>query len=184
MDDEIRAHLAARRYTEAFELVLAQYRDKVYRLAWSILGNASAADDAAQEAFIRIWRALPGFEGRASIGTWIFTIGRNTCLAASKRHAAERTVSLDVEEVRFAAESRQTRARDGRGEPDVARLLASLPEKYRQVIVLFYMEERSYEEVARMLGLPSGTVKTYLHRARKLLAAAMLKEDADAIKIV
>ena len=168
----------------AFELVLADYRDKVYRLAYSILGNASAAEDAAQQVFIRVWRALPGFEGRASLSTWIFTIARNTCLTAAKRQAAARTVSLDIDEVRFAAESRQAPARERRGDPDVARLVAQLPEKYRRVIVLFYMQERSFEEVARMLGLPMGTVKTYLHRARKLLAAAMLKEGAHAKAIV
>lgn len=174
MDDEIRTHLESKRYTEAFELVLAQYRDKVYRLAYSILGNESSADDAAQQVFIRIWRALPGFEGRASISTWVFTIARNTCLTASKRNAAQRTISLDSSEARLAAESRHYRAREDRGEPDLLHLISQLPEKYSQVIVLFYMEERSYEEVARLLDLPMGTVKTYLHRARKQLAEAIM----------
>jgi RNA polymerase sigma-70 factor (ECF subfamily) len=180
MDDEIRAHLESRRYTEAFELVLAQYRDKVYRLAYSILGNPASADDAAQQVFIRIWRALPGFERRASISTWVFTITRNTCLTAAKRNAAQRTISLDSSEVRFAAESRHARAREDRGEPDLSHLISQLPEKYRQVIVLFHMEERSYEEVARLLDLPMGTVKTYLHRARKQLAAAIMGAEITA----
>jgi len=61
-------------------------------------------------------------------------------------------------------------------EIDLPLLLAQLPEKYRQVVVLFYMEERSYEEVARMLDLPMGTVKTYLHRARKELAVAVMRD--------
>jgi RNA polymerase sigma-70 factor (ECF subfamily) len=180
MDNEIRKHLESKRYTEAFELVLTQYRDKVYRLAYSILGEASSADDAAQQVFIRIWRALPGFEGRASISTWIFTIARNTCLTHSKRNAAQRTLSLDIDEVRVAAESRNVRPREDRGQPDVSRLISQLPEKYRQVIVLFYMEERSYEEVARLLDLPMGTVKTYLHRAKKQLAAAIMESETPA----
>jgi hypothetical protein len=67
MDEEIQKHLAGKRYTEAFELVLAQYQNKVFRLAYSMLGNRELAEDAAQEIFVRIWRALPG---QAPVGDW------------------------------------------------------------------------------------------------------------------
>src|SRR5260370_37285536 len=101
----------------------------------------------------------------ASISTWIYAISRNTCLSAVKTASVHRTHSLDEARVRIAAESLHAPTREEARGPDLPRLVAQLPRKYRQVITLFYMEERSYEEVARLLDLPMGTVKTYLHRA-------------------
>jgi RNA polymerase sigma-70 factor (ECF subfamily) len=174
MDEEIRACLAGKRYTEAFELVLSQYQNKIFRLAYSILANRELAEETAQEIFVRIWRALPGYRGLASISTWIYTIARNTCLTVLKNGSGRRTLSLDEPRVRDAAERRRALlAGDDLRGPDLEYLVSQLPEKYRRVIRLYYMEERSYEEVARLLDLPLGTVKTYLHRAKKELAAAM-----------
>jgi RNA polymerase sigma-70 factor (ECF subfamily) len=173
MDEEIRTHIGEKRYPEAFELVLAQYQNKVFRLAYSMLGNRALAEDAAQEIFVRIWRSLPGYRGLASVSTWIYAIARNTCLTALKSSAVRRTISLDEPHVRAAAETRIAGHHEAAPGPDLPYLVSQLPEKYRQVIMLFYMEERSYEEVARLLDLPMGTVKTYLHRAKKELAAAM-----------
>jgi RNA polymerase sigma factor (sigma-70 family) len=90
--------------------------------------------------------------------------------------SGRRTLSLDEPKVRDAADTRQAVPREEYRGPDLPYLVSQLPEKYRQVITLFYMEERSYEEVARLLDLPLGTVKTYLHRAKKELAAAMTQD--------
>jgi RNA polymerase sigma-70 factor, ECF subfamily len=168
IQDHILAHLSHKKYSEAFDLLLAQYQDKVFRLAWSILGNRAAAEDTVQEVFIRIWRALPGYRGLSSLSTWVFAITRNTSLTALRRDRKMSTLSLDDERLPLPA-GKST------GSPctlDLPELIARLPDKYRQVLVLFYMEERSYGEVARLLDLPMGTVKTYLHRARKALATA------------
>ena len=169
-DAEIRKHLNAGRYAEAFELVVSAYQHKVFRLAFSILGNVALAEETAQEVFLRVWRALPAYRGQSSVSTWIFSIARNSALTAWNNAAERRSISLDETAGRMAAEARNAAWRRPTGGPDVARLVAQLPEKYRRVIALFYMEEKSYEEVARLLGLPMGTVKTYLHRARKELA--------------
>lgn len=174
MDEEIQAHLAGKRYTEAFELVLAQYQNKVFRLAYSMLGNRALAEDAAQEIFVRIWRALPGYRGLSSVSTWIYSIARNRCLTVLQ--SGHRTLSLDEPKMRDAVDARQTVSREECHGPDLQYLVSQLPEKYRQALTLFYMEERSYEEVARLLDLPLGTVKTYLHRAKKELAAAMMQD--------
>jgi RNA polymerase sigma-70 factor (ECF subfamily) len=175
-DQEIRTHLDEKRYTEAFELVMAQYQHKVFRLAFSMLGNQALAEETAQDVFVRVWRALAGYRGLASISTWIFAIARNACLSARRSRSGRPTVSLDEPAVRVAAEaSGHTAPHDELREPDLARLIARLPEKHRQVITLFYMEEKSYAEVARLLDLPMGTVKTHLHRAKKELAEAILR---------
>ena len=87
--------------------------------------------------------------------------------------SGHRGLSLDEPKVRDAVDTQQAVKCEEFRSPDLAYLVPQLPEKYRQAITLFYMEERSYEEVARLLDLPLGTVKTYLHRAKKELAAAM-----------
>jgi RNA polymerase sigma-70 factor (ECF subfamily) len=130
-----------------------------------MLGDRAQAEDAAQEIFLRIWKALARYRGDSALGTWIFAIARNACLTAISKRAARRDVPLDkAPPERPVPESRQ---------PDVTIFLAQLPETQRRAVMLFYMEERSYEEVARLLDVPLGTVKTHLHRARKQLAMIM-----------
>jgi RNA polymerase sigma-70 factor (ECF subfamily) len=179
MDDEIQARLDQKLYSEAFELLLSRYDDKVFHLAYSILGNRALAEESAQDTFVRIWRALPAYRGLSSISTWVFAITRNTCLTALKRHRKGGMLSLEDPGVLLKVERQSV---PPGGQPrglDLPRLVARLPEKHRQVILLFYMEEKSYDEVAHLLGLPMGTVKTYLHRARKALAAAVMEANME-----
>jgi RNA polymerase sigma-70 factor, ECF subfamily len=152
---------------------MATYGDRMLGLAISILGDRAAAEDAVQDVMIRIWRALPQFRGDASISTWIYSITRNRCLTVLKQQRGE-PVSLDDPDTREAA------ANVAAGQPqasDVWSLLHALPIQYRQVLTLFYAEERSYEEIARALELPLGTVKSHIHRGRKMLAQLYAEGD-------
>jgi RNA polymerase sigma-70 factor (ECF subfamily) len=172
MEDDIRQRLDARQYSEAFELLFERFKDKIFRLAYSMMHNETLAEDATQDAFVRIWKGLPGYHGGASLSTWIYTITRNTCLTELKKSSRRPTVSLQDPEMEEAADriaSLQTTDADPGSDLDVETLLAQLPEKYRRVITLFYLEQKSYEEVAAMLGLPLGTVKVFLFRAKKEL---------------
>jgi len=175
MEDDIRTHLERKRYAEAFDLVVSEYQDKVFRLAYSMLGNRALAEEAAQDIFLRIWRALPGFRGLSSLSTWIFAVARNACLSAAASNASRKALSLEDPAVRIAAEALHAVAPAEARAALVGELVARLPEKHRQVIALFYMEDKSYAEVARLLDMPMGTVKTYLHRAKKELAEAMIE---------
>ena len=166
----ITALLAAGRRTEAFEALLTAYQDRVFRLCYSMLGDRAQAEDAAQESFLRIWKSMERYRGDAALGTWIFSITRNVCLTAITKRGAQRSAPIEEAERGGYAPDR---------ERDMLRLVGQLPENYRQVVMLFYMEERSYEEVSRMLEVPLGTVKTNLHRARQQLAR-MIKE-ADGV---
>jgi RNA polymerase sigma-70 factor (ECF subfamily) len=152
--------------------VLARYQDKVFRLAFSMLHNETQAEDTAQDVFLKIWKGLPGYHGAASLSTWIYTIARNTCFTELKKRGARPTISLqepDMEAVTDSIPSLQSTDAEPGLESDVAAMLSELPEKYRRVITLFYLEQKAYEEVAAMLGLPLGTVKTLLFRAKKEL---------------
>jgi RNA polymerase sigma-70 factor (ECF subfamily) len=115
---------------------------------------------------------LPGYHGGASLSTWIYTIARNTCLTELKKRAAKPTVSLHepaFEETSGAVPALQYTDRDPGVAEDVNHILDQLPEKYRQVVSLFYLEQKSYEEVGALLALPLGTVKTFLYRGKKEL---------------
>jgi len=173
----IDALLGEERWTEAFELVLEHYQAKVFHLALSILGDRASAEDTAQDAFLRIWRGLPGFRGAASLSTWIYAIARNTSLTALQALGSRTMLSLDLPATRAAAESRQRSTPDHADAEDILQFVSDLPEKYRRILILYYMEEMSYQQVAEILALPMGTVKTNLHRAKKELAEALSRAN-------
>lgn len=171
-DKDILVLLEARQFGEAFAPLLERFKDKVFRLALSILRNETHAEDITQDILVKIWKGLPAYHGGASLSTWIYTITRNTCFTELKRRDRHPTVSLQEPEMEAAAgwvPALQSADPEPGLEMDVEILLAKLPENYRQVITLFYLEQKAYEEVARMLGIPLGTVKTLLFRAKKEL---------------
>jgi RNA polymerase sigma-70 factor (ECF subfamily) len=170
-DATIHAHLKAGRHRAAFEAVVPCYRDRVFRLSLSILRDPTGAEDAAQDVFVRLWKALPSYNGSAALSTWIYAITRNTCISLLRKRRPQ--VSLDEPlysdnddggGLQLAAPEQ-----DDSAVASVEKLLGSLPERYRQAVVLFYMEDKSYEQTAAALELPLGTVKALLHRARKRL---------------
>ena len=180
MEQEIRGCLDQKRYQEAFDRLLPEFQNKVFRLAYAMLGDAGLAEDMAQEVFVRIWKALPGYRAQSSLATWIYAITRNACLTSLKAGRAKRELSMEEPGVARAVEAAGVTAGPPAGTGlDLLRFLDELPEKHREVLRLYYMEQRSYEEVSRMLDWPMGTVKTYLHRARKQLAEAVARSKME-----
>lgn len=177
----IEGHLAAGRHARAFDLIVPEYKDRVFRLACSILKDRAAAEDATQETLVRVWKALPGFDGRAQLGTWIYAITRNTCLMELRKRRP--TVSFDdpdSHEAHVAAASIATGPASDPERDNLLRLVESLPENQQQAVRLFYLEDRSYEAVAEALGMPLGTVKNLLFRARKKLMALARPAEVEA----
>ena len=168
-DQDIVELLRGGAFEAAFERLADRYERKVYRLCCSLLRDPDQAEDAAQESLVRVWKALAKYDQRASLSTWIYTITRNRCLTAIERR--RELDSLSDPGVEYEAEAAQAVGPDA--EQDhlavLRELVDALPERFRRVLTLFYYEERSVAEVAQMLGLPEGTVKTNLHRARAAL---------------
>ena len=162
MPDDIQDLLHRRKYDEALERLLDGYEQRVYRMAVAMLRDRGRAQDVTQDVFLKLWRALPSYDGRAALSTWLYTIARNTCLSAVRLESYRRTTDLP------SAEEPRT---DSIGPLDVALkdALARLPDTQRAIIMMFYFEDRSVAEVAAMMGLPEGTVKSHLHRARRAL---------------
>ncbi len=163
-DEDIQSLLRKRRWAAAFELLLDRHQKKVFRLVYSILKEAAKAEEVTQDIFLKMWQVLPDYDGRASLSTWLYTITRNTSLSALRAESYRKT--LPIEDFEPAAANWET----GMQQLEINQLLQRLPEAQQRVITLFYLQERSVEDVAHMLDLPEGTVKSHLHRARRALA--------------
>jgi RNA polymerase sigma-70 factor, ECF subfamily len=186
-DSDLLVALRAGNRHAVLEGLMERYRQKVMHLAVSIVRDPVLAEDMAQTVFVKVWQALPRFDGRAALSTWLYTIARNTCLTAIER---ERRI-VPLEDFPEVADDDTDPVSFGRGPPgmetasqaaaeyDVARLLDQLPEPYRRVVVLFYLEDRSCEEVGELLSMPTGTVKALLHRGRKRLAVLAGKVESE-----
>ena len=131
MDQDIRQLLSQRQKDRAFEVLLQRYQAKVFRLVFSIVGNSARAEEVTQDAFLKIWQALQGYDGRASLSTWIYTIARNTSISHLRAEFYRRTLSLEDAPEPFA------KVDPVLGRIEIERLLTSLPNEQREVIVLF-----------------------------------------------
>ena len=168
-DQDIVALLRDGAVEAAFERLVGRYERKVYRLCCSLLRDPDQAEDAAQESLVRVWKALPRYDQRASLSTWIYTITRNRCLTAIERRRDLDSLTDPAVEHEVAATQAVGPDEDQDHMALLHELVEALPQRFRHVLTLFYYEERSVAEVAAMLGLPEGTVKTNLHRARGML---------------
>jgi RNA polymerase sigma-70 factor (ECF subfamily) len=170
---------------EAFRRLIERHQDRAFGLALRILGVEADAEEAAQDAFLRAWRALPEFRGEARFGTWLHRIVLRCAYDAAARRGrrSAREVSLEAMAEGSGVEPAGPPGPDPAAAGDRARtlgrLLERLPEVQRAAIVLYYYEDRSIEEVARVLDLPANTVKTHLHRARAALRASAAREGIE-----
>jgi RNA polymerase sigma-70 factor (ECF subfamily) len=183
-DRDIVALLHSGAIEPAFQRTLARYQDKVYRLCCTLLRDPTAAEDAAQESLVRIWRAMGSYDGRASLSTWIYAITRNRCLSAIERRRELASLSDAAVESEAEAHAQAQGHGVAGSEPDdqsglLRELVDVLPERYRRTLTLFYYEDRSVSEVASMLGVPAGTVKTNLFRARAALNEQLRRRGLD-----
>ena len=173
MDEDVQSLLEKHRHRQAFERLLDLYEVKVFRMAVMFMKDQHRAEEVTQDIFLKMWQVLPAYNGRAAPSTWLYTIARNTCLSALRSEAHRKTLSFDS--IAEPAAPLAKRGSDVLTKIELQRSLERLPEVQRDVIALFYLQEKSVEEVAHMLDLPEGTVKSHLHRAR-LALAAMIKE--------
>jgi RNA polymerase sigma-70 factor (ECF subfamily) len=176
-DDAIIQLVQAGRGQEAFERLVPAYRRRVFGLAFSILRDRAAAEDLAQEVFLKLWQALPRYDGRARLSTWIYAITRNAAVSALR--ARRRPMSMSDPGVLAEVEGLVASPAADPVDAGLRRQVEALPEKQRQAVMLYYMDERPVDEVAEMMGMPVNTVKTHLHRARASLADALgAREEA------
>ena len=166
--------------TEAFERLVETYENKIYTLALRMSGSPDDAGDIAQEAFLAAWRGLPAFRGEAGFATWLYRLASNATIDYLRRQRKQRgELSLDDEELGLdavdAGPGPQDAAEGEEVRSAVAAGLGALSEGHRQVLVLRELQGLSYEEIAAVLAVDLGTVKSRISRARSALRKILLE---------
>ena len=156
----------------AFTELMAPREKRVYYTCLRLTGNAQDAQDCAQEAMLKAFRALPGYQAAASLDTWLYRICVNACLDALRRRRPQESLE-EMKEGGFEPPDRgltpyAALEKKERHEA-LKKALAALPEDLRTALVLFNLQGRSYEEIAQITGVALGTVKSRVSRARERL---------------
>ena len=182
---------------ERFDELVKAYTQKLYRLAYGLLGNHHDAEEVVQDSFVRAYRGLDKFRGDSSFETWMHRITMN--LARNKFHWNRRRgegMTLSLSEQPDCAEEGEAAVEmdlpDTRYSPDllmqkaelhgnVVRGMNQLPEALREVMVLRHVKDMPYEEIARILNCPVGTVKSRIARGRELLREYLMNMDGGVV---
>lgn len=166
---------------DALITLLREIETHVYRTAYYILGNEQDAMDAAQEALIRIYTKINSYEEKAMFKTWVQRIVTNICIDKFRRTKA--TVSIDEHNMVFSAESNvEDEIMSAYIAKDIQDAIEKLPDHHRAVIVLRYLQDFSYNEIADSLDLPLNTVKSYLFRARQQLQSLLQEYQKGGVR--
>ena len=173
---------------DAFSVLALGAMDDVFRFARSLTRDVSDAEDVVQETYLRAFRSWHTFQPGTDVKRWLFTIARNVFLRSRER--GQREVALD-EDASAAVEATQAQEAWVRGgldplldrsdlAPAIDEAIAALPDAFRSVVTLVDIEDQSYEAAAEVLGIPVGTVRSRLFRARKLLQERLAEYAIDA----
>jgi RNA polymerase sigma-70 factor (ECF subfamily) len=160
-DDATLVAACAQRKPGAFQELLSRYRRPAITLAYQMLGNLEDAEDVAQEAFVRVFQAIPRFRGQAAFSTWLYRIVTNLCLGNRRRRRA--TVELEAVREPSAPDSPSQQVTEALLTRQV---LDAMPPELRAILLLRDQEGLSYTEIAEALRLPLGTVRSRLSKAR------------------
>lgn len=156
--------------TDAFGGLVDLYQDRLYSFALRLLKDPAAAEEAAQEAFVKAFRALPSYKTDQPFSPWLFRIAHNACMDALR--AGGRNISLDREDfpdLPDAGQRVEEAVADSLDAERIEALLASLPLIYSEALLLQYREDMGPADIARVTGVPEGTVKARLFRGRELV---------------
>jgi RNA polymerase sigma-70 factor (ECF subfamily) len=156
---------------EAFRPLVERYGQQLFRVAWRILGDEGAAEDAVQETFLRAYRSLSRFDDRAQLGTWLHRIAANTAIEIlrKRRRLAREGSDFEIPALPSSAPGPERHALSGEVERAVRGALAGLSPLERAAFVLRHFEERSIAEICAALGLRESAGKQAIFRAVKKL---------------
>lgn len=165
---------------DAFDIIVARYRDRLLNFVFRFLGDRETAEDIVQETFLRVYKNRKEYKVLASFSTWIFTIAGNLAKSELGRRKRWRFTSIDWDD----QNERRVELPDESWQPDelaetsiandlIQRAIDSLPVKYRQVVILRDVEGMSYQEISKIVKVPVGTVKSRVNRGRLKLQARL-----------
>ncbi len=163
----------------AFRYLVANYQRLVLHVVGRVVQRQDEVEDIRQEVFIKVFRKMNRFRGESRLSTWIATIAYNTSISHVRKLARRGEQSYDNKPALIALERdgslNQKVVEKEEAKKILMEMIESLPVNYRTVLTLFHLEEFSYKEIEEITGMPEGTIKSYLSRARKLLKAKLEK---------
>lgn len=177
MDEKQLIQQAAAGDAAAFEALVLRYQAQVYSLAYRMVGNEADAQDLAQEAFVRAWRALDSFQFSSQFSTWLYRLTSNICIdflrAQKKRKHVSLTVLQDDEQQQWDMPDQKPLPEEQiiatEEHEALANAIAALDPEHRQVLILRIVNDCSYQQISQIMGIREGTVKSRLSRAREQL---------------
>lgn len=169
---------------DAFAQLVQQHQRRVFNLVFRMLQQYEEANEITQETFLAAWQGLPSFRGDARFSTWLYRIAYNCALKQLELRKRDKALqgAIQAEQVLAVAnqEGRVEAALESRAQQVLVReQLATLPSKYRIVLILRHLQDMTYEEMAEILTMPIGTIKTHLFRARNLLKERLEAFDRE-----
>jgi RNA polymerase sigma-70 factor (ECF subfamily) len=155
---------------DAFALLVQRHQRRVFNLVYRMLQQYEEANEVTQETFLAAWQGLPGFRGNALFSTWLYRIAYNCALKQIEQRKRDNALQVAIQADLTNGDERVAAQLELRDRQKLVReYLSTLPTKYRIVLILRHLQGMSYEEMAEVLNLPIGTIKTHIFRARKLL---------------
>lgn len=167
-------HRFLRGEEKAFELLMGRYYHKIDRLACQIIGNPATAEDIVQEVFLRVYQALPRFRGESAFYSWLYRITINLCLNYLRRQPGPSLAEKEMPLQTAASPDPSSLLEARQREVLLRRAIEALPPHYRVVIILRDLEGLRYQEIAHLLGIPVGTVKSRISVGKRLLKEQLL----------
>jgi len=156
----------------AFVTLMQRHEGRIYNLAYRMLGGPEDARDATQDAFLSCFRHLPSFRGDAAFSTWLHRVAVNACYDLLRRRKP--VASLEDELIEASATS--DHADRAAASADVQRALLRIPPEFRVVLIMHELQDLPLDDIGRVLEIPTGTVKSRLHRGRVALGRALMGE--------
>lgn len=185
LDDQQLVAASKRGDQDAFAQLVQRYQRRIFNLVYRMLQQYEEASEITQETFLAAWQGLPSFRGEARFATWLYRIAYNCALkqletrkrdqalqaALQAEQALEGEDTFDCTDAQIDEHERQAFVQEH---------LSHLPAKYRIVLILRHLQDKTYEEMAEILSMPVGTIKTHLFRARNLLKERLQGVDRDS----
>ncbi len=177
IDEKVLVARSKRGDKAAFEELVRRFSKYVYTTAFFILRDTHEAEDVSQEVFVKVYLSIKGFRGLSSFKTWIRKLTVNTCIDKLRLHSKTKDKKVSLEkiteeyEVVFTgfSQSLEKSFFDKETVKEVLKIVVSLDENYRVPLILRDLQDYSYREISGLTGKPIGTVKTNIHRARKII---------------
>ena len=158
----------------AFKILVQRYEKLVLHMVYRVITHSEDCEDVCQEVFLKVYQKLPSFRFESKLSTWIATVAYRTALTHTQRQKSSVLSTIDEEVTQKAAFSDPNTLDKQAVYQYIHLQIAQLPVQYRVVLTLYHLEEKSHAEIQAITGMPEGTVKNYLFRARKLLKDKLL----------